>query len=281
MEEQKKSGTLFVCATPIGNMEDASFRLISTLGKVDVIAAEDTRTARKLLDRYQIGRKKLISYHDFSSQDKIMAIAGYLQRGTDVALITESGMPAIQDPGYKLIRYCIEHNLNLTVIPGPNAALSALILSGFAPDSFLFVGFVPKAKAKRKSKLQQLKRLPFTLIFYESPHRVADFLKDLYQVYGDRKVCIARELTKVYEETIRGKVSEVLSVLERRQLKGEIVVVAEGCSGETIKNFTDQEIRQRLVDLMSEGLSKKAAMKIIRGQYDIDRQTLYNISTKI
>ncbi|MDZ7838448.1 MAG: hypothetical protein U5N58_11150 [Actinomycetota bacterium] len=119
------------------------------------------------------------------------------------------------------------------------------------------------------------------MIFYESPHRVVDFLKDLYQVYGDRKVCIARELTKVYEETIRGKVSEVLSVLEKRQLKGEIVVVAEGYSGETINNFTDQEIKQRLVDLMSEGLSKKAAMKIIRGQYDIDRQTLYNISTKI
>ncbi|MDD3777718.1 MAG: 16S rRNA (cytidine(1402)-2'-O)-methyltransferase [Actinomycetota bacterium] len=280
MEIKENSGTLLVCGTPIGNLEDASFRLISTLKKADLIAAEDTRTARKLLDRYQIGKKKLLSYHDFSGQDKILAIAGYLEQGKDVALVTESGMPAIQDPGYKLIRHCLQQGLPVTVIPGPNAALAALVLSGFPTDSFLFVGFAPKTKVKRRNRLQQLKGLPFTLIFYESPHRTLDFLKDLYQVCGDRQVCIARELTKIYEQTIRGNLSQVISQLDQK-LKGEIVIVAEGHSGDAIKEYSLEEIKQRLMDLMSEGLSKKSAMKIIRGQYDIDRQTLYNISTKI
>ncbi|MGM0365668.1 MAG: 16S rRNA (cytidine(1402)-2'-O)-methyltransferase [Actinomycetota bacterium] len=280
-DKNRGKGTLFICATPIGNLDDASFRLISTLKKAGMIAAEDTRTTKKLMNRYRIGPKKLISYHDFSKKDKIEEICKYLEEGRDIALVSESGMPAIQDPGYELIRYCIENDLPLTVIPGPNAALSALVLSGLPTDSFLFLGFMPRSRGKRKARLQQVKTVPYTLIFYESPNRVRAFLEDLKEVMGNRKVCMVREITKIYEEAVRGTASEVLSALEERRIKGEVVVVAEGHRGGLIKEFGTEEIRDRLVSLLAEGMSKKQAMKIIRLKYDIDRQTLYNISTKI
>jgi len=280
-DKKRNRGTLFVCATPIGNLGDASFRLVDTLKEVPLIAAEDTRTTKKLLARYRIGRKKLISYHDFSREYKVKEICRHLEEGEDIALVSESGMPAIQDPGYELIRYCIENNFPLTVIPGPNAALSALVLSGFPTDSFLFLGFIPRTSGKRKARLEEVKLLPYTLIFYESPNRVKAFLEDLRNVLGDRKVCIVREITKVYEQAIRGTASEVLSAICERKIKGEVVVVAEGQKGGLIKKYSTEEIKKRLTGLLAEGIPKKQAMKIIRLKYDIDRQTLYNISTKI
>ncbi len=282
-EESKKlsKGTLFICATPIGNLADASFRLVDTLKKVKLIAAEDTRTTRKLLAHYGIGNKKLTSYHDFSSKNKAGQISDYLNQGTDIALVSESGMPAIQDPGYELIKMCIENDLPVKVIPGPNAALSALVLSGLPTDSFLFLGFLPKSSGKRKAKLQEIKNMPYTLIFYESPNRAAGFLKDFKDIIGDREICLVREMTKIYEEAIRGKVTHVLSVIQKKRLKGEVVLVSQGCRERLIKKFTTQEIKDRLMFLLAEGLSKREAMKIIRLKYDIDRQKLYNISTKI
>ncbi len=278
---KKSRGTLFVCATPIGNLDDASFRLIETLKKVNLIAAEDTRTTKKLLSRYHIGAKKMISYHDFSGTTKKEKIFGYLEQGTDIALVSESGMPAIQDPGYALIRACIKKGFPLTLVPGPNAALSALVLSGLPADRFLFVGFVPRTKGKRRAKLQQFKDLPYTLIFYESPNRVQAFLEDFQHTLGNRNICLAREMTKAYEQFIRGTAAEVLSTVKEGKIKGEVVLVAEGYKGGLIKEFTASEIKDRLYGLLAEGLSKKQAMKIIRRKYDIDRQTLYNISTEI
>ncbi|MGM0368250.1 MAG: 16S rRNA (cytidine(1402)-2'-O)-methyltransferase [Actinomycetota bacterium] len=278
--EQKK-GTLFICATPIGNLSDASFRLVETLKNADLIAAEDTRTAGKLLKKYGIRNKNLTSYHDFSHKEKIEKICKALTGGTDVALISESGTPAIQDPGYKLIRECIKRGLPITVIPGPNAGLAALVLSGFPTDNFLFLGFLPKARGKRKKKLAEVKNLPYTLIIYESPNRLEKLLADMQEVIGSRNICMLREITKMYEESIRGSIEKVQERIKGKKIKGEIVVVAEGFKEELITNYTEEELARELVKLISQGISKKTAIKILLSKYDINRQKLYNISTKI
>ena len=279
--EKKIKGNLFICATPIGNLEDVSFRLIRTLKDVDVIVAEDTRTTKKLLSRYEITKKDIISYQDYSSKQKIEKICRLLQEGKNIALVSESGTPVIQDPGYKLIDNCIKKDIPLTIIPGPNAAVSALVLSGLPPYSFLFIGFLPKTKSKRKKKLDELSTIPYTLIFYESPIRLKKLLVELKEKFGDRRACIVREISKLYEEIIRGSFSEMLSKLESRKIKGEIVLVVEGYRFELIKNYTEDSIRKKLIDLISQNINKKEAIKIIKSRYDIDRQRLYNISTKI
>ncbi len=279
--EKKIKGNLFICATPIGNLEDVSFRLVRTLREVDVIVAEDTRTTKKLLSRYEITKKDIISYQDYSSKQKIEKICRLLQEGKNIALVSESGTPVIQDPGYKLIDNCIKKDIPLTIIPGPNAAVSALVLSGLPPYSFLFIGFLPKTKSKRKKKLDELSTIPYTLIFYESPIRLKKLLVELKEKFGDRRACIVREISKLYEEIIRGSFSEMLSKLESRKIKGEIVLVVEGYRFELIKNYTEDSIRKKLIDLISQNINKKEAIKIIKSRYDIDRQRLYNISTKI
>jgi len=278
--EKKIKGNLFICATPIGNLEDVSFRLIRTLRDVDIIVAEDTRTTRKLLSKYKITKKDIISYQDYSSKQKIEKICRLLQEGKNIALVSESGTPVIQDPGYKLIDNCIKKDIQMTIIPGPNAAVSALVLSGLPPDSFLFVGFLPKTKSRRKKKLGELSTIPYTLIFYESPIRLKKLLVELKEEFGDRRACIVREISKLYEEIIRGSFSEMLSKLESRKIKGEIVLVVEGYRFELIKKYTEDDIRKKLIDLISQNITKKEAIKIIKSMYDIDRQRLYNISTK-
>lgn len=278
-----KSGTLFICATPIGNLGDVSLRLLETLKLVDIILAEDTRTIRKLLSRYNISKSSsnIISYQDYSSEKKVEHIYNKLIEGKNIALVSESGVPAIQDPGYKIINSFIHKNIHMTIIPGPNAALSALVISGLPTDSFLFVGFLPKTEIKRKEKIEEVAYLPYTLIFYESPLRLEKLLGELLAVFGDRKACVAREITKLYEETIRGRLSEILAEVKSRKIKGEVVLVVEGYKKELIKNYSENDIKKEFAKLISQNIPKKAALKIIISRYDIDRQTLYNISTKI
>ena len=281
MNEENK-GILFVCGTPIGNLGDVSFRLLDTLKQADMILAEDTRTIRKLLSRYDIVKSQIISYHQHSNAKKLDSIIEELKNGKTAALVSESGMPSIQDPGYEIIGQCIKDNIAINVIPGPNAATSALVLSGLPTGSFLFIGFLPKSGEKRNSKIAEISGLPYTLIFYESPKRIEKLLGDLIQKLGDRRSALIREMTKIYEEAIRGRLSEVLEdISARASIKGEIVLVVEGNQGELISEYTEGEIKSKLMDLISQGISKKNAQKIIRSRYDIDRQKLYNISTKI
>ncbi len=280
MNEEKK-GTLYICGTPIGNLEDVSFRLISTLKEVDLILAEDTRTTRKLLSRYDIKKKDILSYHQYSDTGKISYIISLLNKGKTAALVSESGMPAIQDPGYRIIGECIEKNISLAVIPGPSASLSALILSGLPTDSFLFVGFLSKKCEKRKEKIVELSGLPYTLIIYESPNRIERLIGELIPRLGNRRAALVREMTKIYEEAIRGDLGQILEEIRSRKIKGEVVLVVEGSKGELIKEYTSEEIEKQFIKLISQGINKKNALKILKSRYDIDRQKLYNISTKI
>jgi 16S rRNA (cytidine1402-2'-O)-methyltransferase len=274
---------LYICATPIGNLNDASFRLIEVLKAADFIIAEDTRTAAKLLSRFDIKKSagSIVSYQDYTSPVKTGLIIDRIKQVQTSALISESGIPAIQDPGYKIIRNCIENNILLKVIPGPNAALSALVLSGLSTDSFIFTGFLPKAGSKKREKISELAYLPYTLIFYESPLRVKDLLHKLLEVLGDRKACLARELTKIYEEAIRGTITGILEIIEARSsVKGEVVLVVEGYKNQPARDFNDFEIKKEYIKLIKQNIPQKDIFKIIQARYDIDRQKLYNI-TKI
>ncbi len=280
MNEAKKT-TLYICATPIGNLGDVSFRLISTLKEVDLILAEDTRTIRKLLSRYEIKKKDVLSYHQHSDPGKVSHIVSLLSEGKTAALVSESGMPAIQDPGYRIIGECIKEDISITVIPGPSAALNALVLSGLPTDSFLFVGFLPKTGEKRKEKIVELSDLPYTLIIYESPNRIERLIGELIPRLGNRRAALIREMTKIYEEAIRGDLNQILVKIKSRKIKGEVVLIIEGSKGELISEYTAEEIEKQLIKLISQGISKKNALKIMKSRYDIDRQKLYNISTKI
>ncbi|MCJ7727692.1 MAG: 16S rRNA (cytidine(1402)-2'-O)-methyltransferase [Actinobacteria bacterium] len=252
-----------------------------TLKEVDSIAAEDTRTVKKLLQRYSILKKVLVSYHDFSKKGRINYITDKLETGENIALVSESGMPAIQDPGFKIINECIKRNITVTVVPGPNAAISALVLSGLPADNFLFIGFLPKAGSKRKNKLSELATFPYTLIFYESPNRIEALTGELIERFGDRRAGLVREITKIYEEVIRGSLSDILTRIKEKKVKGEIVLVVEGYKKELIGSFSEEDIRKELIRLLKQGISKKSALKIVLSRYDIDKQRLYNIATKI
>lgn len=274
-------GTLFICSTPIGNLEDASFRLIRTLGEVDLIAAEDTRTAKKLLQKYNISNKNIVSYHDFSKESRIDYLIDRLKAGRSIALVSESGTPAIQDPGFKVINRCIEEDIPLAVIPGPNAAVSALVLSGLPTDCFLFIGFLPRAKAKRKNRILELTAASCTTIFYESPKRIETLISELLEKFGDRKASLVREISKIYEESIRGRLSEISAKIKQKKVKGEVVLVVDGYKKELIRSFAEEDLKRELMGLLKQGISKKSAIKILLSRYDIEKQKLYNIATKI
>jgi 16S rRNA (cytidine1402-2'-O)-methyltransferase len=215
---------LFIVATPIGNLSDISARALETLRNVDLIACEDTRQTIKLLNHFGI-QKPLASYHDFNEEKKAAELGQKIAGGMKVALVSDAGMPAISDPGYRLVRYCRENGLEVLAIPGANAAITALAASGLPSDEFFFVGFLPPKKNARKEKLESLRSLPTTLVFYEAPHRIEEALEDIQGILGDREACVARELTKLHEECLFGKLSEIRP---RIKTLGEFVIVVAG-----------------------------------------------------
>jgi 16S rRNA (cytidine1402-2'-O)-methyltransferase len=230
------SGTLFIVATPIGNLEDISFRAVRILSEVDLIAAEDTRHSRILLTKYQINAP-LTSYHKFNIREKTLYLVEKLSQGQNIALISDSGMPGISDPGFELIQAAIEHKIRVEPIPGPSAAITALAVSGLPSDRFVFEGFLPKKPGKKIKRLKELKEEERTIIIYESPFRLLKTLMDIKEVMGERQVAIGRELTKKFEEVIRGELGEVIERMKENKVRGEIVIVVSG--------QTDLRMKQR------------------------------------
>jgi 16S rRNA (cytidine1402-2'-O)-methyltransferase len=228
------SGKLYIVATPIGNLDDITFRAIETLKNVDLIACEDTRRTKILLEKYGIA-KNLVSYYNYNERQRAEELLRELKSGKNIALVSDSGTPGISDPGYVIIKRAIQENITVVPIPGATAFVCALVASGLPMDEFVFVGFLPHKKG-RKTKLEKLSQEERTIIIYESPHRILKTLNELIEYFGDREIVIAKELTKVHEEFFRGKISEVLKKLTPDKIKGEFVIVVSGKNKKEAKN---------------------------------------------
>ena len=222
-----KKGTLYIVSTPIGNLEDITLRALRILKEVDLIAAEDTRHTLLLLRHFGI-HTPLTSYFEGNEMKKREFILSKLNQGDRIALVSDAGTPGISDPGYRLIRLAIENEIPVIPIPGPSAVITAISVSGLPTDAFLFKGFLPNKSKRRRDLLKQLEEVKETLIFYESPHRLPETMRDIFEVLGDREIVLTRELTKMYEEVLRGKVSEIQSALGEKKIKGEITLVISG-----------------------------------------------------
>ena len=263
--------SLFLVATPIGNLNEVSFRCLDILKKVKVIACEDTRNTRKLLSHFDI-HTPLISYHNYNEQLKSKEIIAYLEKGEDVALVSDAGYPLVSDPGYVLVNDIIERGYNIHTISGANACLNALVASGLSVNHFLFYGFLNSKMASAKKELESLKEFPYTIVFYEAPHRINKTIALVYEVFNDRKAVIARELTKIHEEYIRGNLSELKDI---GPLKGEIVFMVAGFKQEeVIVDF--KKLKEEVDNLINEGLKTKDAIKNIALKYSISKKELYD-----
>ncbi|MDX1663832.1 MAG: 16S rRNA (cytidine(1402)-2'-O)-methyltransferase [Candidatus Promineifilaceae bacterium] len=268
-------GTLYLVGTPIGNMEDITLRALRVLKEVQLIAAEDTRTTGRLLQHHNIDTA-LISYHDYSGEERIAAIVDRLVAG-DVALVSDAGMPGLSDPGFRLIQAALETGATVTPIPGPSAAVSALISSGLPTDSFLFLGFLPRQSQARRQALTDVAGLPYTLVLYEAPHRLLRLLEDMDAVLGDRPAVVARELTKLYEEIARGSVSELRAHFEAERVRGEITVVVHGARAEeTVWN--EAAVRRAMSRLLEQGVRRKEAAGRIAQQAGWRKRDVYDLS---
>ena len=268
-------GILYLVATPIGNLDDMTFRAVKILREVDLIAAEDTRHTRKLLTQFDI-HTPLVRYDEFSKVQQGEKILQELLAGKNIAQVSDAGLPAISDPGADLVKLAIENKIKVCPIPGANAALSALICSGLDTTKFFFAGFLPKSAKSRKDFLQNLSSRSETLIFYESPHRLKKFFTELKEILGDRKISIARELTKLHEEFLRGKISEVENILD--EVKGEFVVVVEGnlTAEKNVETTSEENFLDFCKNLIAKGLDKKSAIRQTTGKFNLSRREVYN-----
>ena len=272
-------GKLYICATPIGNLEDATIRLLKTLRQVDMIACEDTRHTLKLLNRYKI-KKQLISYHEHSKPEKEDYIIELLREGKDIALVSDAGMPAISDPGENLVKKAISAGIDLEVIPGPSALIAALAISGMDTTAFVFEGFLPSRSSQRRERLEKLKEETRTIILYEAPHRLLACLKDIELILGEeRQLAIARELTKVYEEVKRGSVTELYEYYSLNPPRGEISIIIEG-KEVVVEAKSLTEIIREVEELLEQGMDKKEAFKTKAREYGIKKSMLYNYFVK-
>ena len=266
------SGILYIVATPIGNLEDITFRAVRVLREADLIACEDTRQTRKLLDRYGIA-KPLTSYHEHNELSRSQELLRELQAGKNIALVTDAGTPLISDPGYRLVAGARKLGIFVSPIPGPGAFLAALSASGLTTDSFVFLGFLPAKKNQRRKVLEIWKAIPATLVLYEAPHRVAATLEDISEVLGARDVVLARELTKIHEEFLDGTPAEILKVLaERPPLKGEITLIIGKGQGEE----PDQQPLENVVEqLIQAGVPRMEALKIVARRRGLSKREVY------
>lgn len=277
---EQDGGKLFLVATPIGNLDDMTYRAIQTLKEADVIAAEDTRQTRKLLTHFSI-EGPVISYHEHNKQKSGEEILRMLQEGKKVALVSDAGLPAISDPGEDLVREVLAHGIPVIPIPGANAALSALIASGLSTKGFVFHGFLPRGKKEIRAELEKIRFYPETLIFYESPHRITKTMGEIKEVFGERQVVLARELTKRYEEFIRGSIDEVLAYFDGvEEIRGEFTVIVSGSTEEKVDShdtwWEELDIKSHVEWYIEKGMDKKEALKKTAEERGIPKREVYN-----
>lgn len=278
---EKVSGSLYLVATPIGNLQDITFRAVDTLRQAAVIAAEDTRQTRKLLTHFEIEGPRLISYHEHNKLRMEEEILGLLERGLNVALVSDAGTPGISDPGEEIVKAAVEKGFPVIPIPGASAAIAALIASGLPTGQFSFVGFLPRDRKDRKRELERWKSRKETLIFYEAPHRLRDTIQDMRDVLGDRKLTVARELTKRYEEFLHGTVSAFMQLMETDSPRGEFVLIVEGASDQEAELFSERPWWDELTPvehvaaLVRQGISKKDAIKQAAKERNQPKRKIY------
>ena len=278
-EEEKnvlQPGTLYLVATPIGNLDDMTFRGVKTLRDADLIAAEDTRRTAALLNHLGI-KKPLVSYFQHNEKSKGEYLLAKLQEGTIIALVSDAGTPAISDPGEDLVRLCAEHNIPVVPVPGATAAISALITSGLSTGRFSFEGFLSVNKKSRREHLLSIQHQPHTMIFYEAPHKLRRTLKDFYELLGDRKIVLARELTKKYEEIIRTTLSEAVLLYREKEPKGEYVLVLEGAQAvpETNDDLNNLSVLEHINHYMMLGMDQKEAQKAVAADRGVSKRDIY------
>jgi 16S rRNA (cytidine1402-2'-O)-methyltransferase len=267
------SGSLFLVATPIGNLEDVTFRAIRTLKEVDLIACEDTRHTRRLLDHYGID-KPTISYHEHNEAGRAGSLVERLLAGANVAVVSDAGTPLISDPGYRLVTAAVEAGIRVVPIPGPSAILAALTASGMPTDSFFFGGFVPQKQGARRKALESVRTLDCTLVFYDAPHRILETLRDIADIYGDRELVLTRELTKIHEEFLRGTALALFRTLEvRGGVKGEITIVIGKPLG---RQVDERPVREVFEAYMAQGLSRMDAIKAVARDRGVSKREIYS-----
>ena len=272
-------GKLYLCATPIGNLDDITLRVLDTLKKVDLIAAEDTRHSIKLLNHFHI-KTPMTSYHEYNKVEKARYLVDQLKKGVNIALVTDAGTPGISDPGEELVCQCHEAGVELTSLPGPAACITALTISGLPTRRFCFEAFLPPDKKERQMILEELKEETRTIIVYEAPHRLERTLGELFKTLGERNITICRELTKRYEEAFRTTFSGALSFYEDHEPKGECVIVIEGKSFEQVErerqqSFEEMTIAEHMDQYLSQGIDKKEAMKKVAKDRGISKRDVY------
>lgn len=271
----KTAGSLYLVPTPIGNMQDMTLRSLETLKTVDLICSEDTRNTLRLLNHFEI-KVPQESFHEHNSQEKIPKLIDFLKSGQSIAQVSDAGMPSISDPGHDLVLAAIKEEIDVVALPGASAGITALIASGLVPQPHIFYGFLPRKKGEQQKFLKTKLAYPETQIFYESPFRVADTLSNMQEIYGDREVVLVRELTKIYEEYRRGKISEVLNSLVEQPIKGECLIIVSG-SDELVQEIQEPELTalEAVKNLVAQNVKPNVAIKEIAKERGLNRQDLY------
>ena len=270
-----EKGTLYLVATPIGNLEDITYRALKTLQEVDIILAEDTRKTLQLLNHFEIS-KKLVSFYRHNEGVKIDYVLSLLNEGKNLAVVSDAGTPGISDPGEDLVKACIENNIKIVPIPGSVAFIQGLICSGFDTTRFVFEGFLPMNKRGRKKRLSELQKEKRTIIFYEAPHKLKYTLDDLKEYFGEeRRIVLAREITKIHEEFLRMTISEAISYYEENDIKGEFVILVEGSKEEIQKETSTESVEALMNKYLAQGMTKKDAMKQVAQDKGIKKSDVY------
>lgn len=267
-------GILYIVATPIGNLEDMTFRAVRVLKDVDLIAAEDTRHTQVLLNRFEIGTA-LTSYHQHNERTKARQLVARLKRGASIALVSDAGTPAISDPGYRLVVEALDAGIRVIPVPGPSALTAVLSAGGLPTNEFVFAGFLPAKKQERRSKLHKLSGEHRSMVMHEAPHRLKECLDDLHDVLGDRRIVVAREVTKVHEEFIRGCVSQVIEELAAKEVRGEITLVVEGSSQNTA--VSEEALRDEIATLQAGGKRVKEIAEILGEKFGYSKKEIYRL----